>query len=155
MKRWLIYGGFLGVLAAAALLAVLPSGVLAQDGAGPAPSQAGITPEQAEAVALAANPGANVVEVGQEKENSILVYEVDLDNGLEVQVDAGSGAILATDQEDADTAAADTDSVQEEMESQADDTDGGGDDLDNVQQELESQADDAQEVPGIEDIPGQ
>jgi uncharacterized membrane protein YkoI len=93
-----------------------------------------ITPEQAKAAALEANPGATVVKVELGNENSALVYEVELDNGLEVKVDAGNGAILSTEQEDADEAAGD---------------------LDDVQEEVESQADDALEMPHAEDAPGQ
>jgi uncharacterized membrane protein YkoI len=93
-----------------------------------------ITPEQAKAAALEANPGATVVKVELGNENGALVYEVELDNGLEVKVDAGNGAILSTEQEDADEAAGD---------------------LDDVQEEVESQADDALEMPHAEDAPGQ
>jgi hypothetical protein len=156
MKKWLIAGGFLGVLAIVAVLGILATGVFAQGAA----SQAAITPEQAQAAALAANPGASVAGVDQDEENGALVYEVKLDNGLEVQVDASSGAILGADQEEADSGAGDADNVQEEIQ-QANDTDQGGNDLDNVQQEFESQADDAQEIlgaqetPGVEDAPGQ
>lgn len=92
-----------------------------------------ITPEQAKSVALEANPDATVVEVELGNENGALVYEVELDNDLEVKVDAGNGAILSTEQEDADEA----------------------DDLDDVQEEVESQADDALETPHAEDAPGQ
>jgi hypothetical protein len=154
MKKWLIGGGFLGVLAIAVLLGILATGVFAQGSAAPAPFQASITSDDAQAAALAANPGASVVGVDQDEENGALVYEVKLDNGLEVQVDASSGAILGTDQEEADSGAGDADNVQEEIQ-QGNDTDEGGNDLDNVQQEFESQADDAQEAPGVEDAPGQ
>jgi uncharacterized membrane protein YkoI len=93
-----------------------------------------ITPEQAKAAALEANPGATVVKMELGNENGALVYEVELDNGLEVKVDAGNGAILSTEQEDAD------------------EDDG---DLDDVQEEVESQVDDALETPHAEDAPGQ
>jgi hypothetical protein len=153
MKKSLIVGGFLGVLVLAALLGIVATGVFAQGAASPAPSQTAITPEQAQEAVLAANPGTSVVGVDQDTENGSLVYEVKLDNGLEVQVDAGSGAILGTDQEEADSAG-DVDNVQEEIQ-QGNDTDQEGNDLDNVQQKFESQADDAQEAPGVEDAPGQ
>jgi uncharacterized membrane protein YkoI len=93
-----------------------------------------ITPEQAKAAALEANPGATVVKVELGHENGALVYEVELDNGLEVKVDAGNGAILSTEQADADEATGD---------------------LDDVQEEFESQTDDALETPYAEDAPGQ
>ncbi len=96
-----------------------------------------IAPEQAKDAALAVNPGATAVKVEMDNENGALVYSVELDNGLDVKIDAGNSAILHTEQADADEVnAADTDNVQEEFESQ-------------------SQADDATETPGIEDAPGQ
>jgi len=58
---------------------------------------ASITPEQAQDAALAANPGATVVKVELDNENGALVYSVELDNGLDVKVDAGNGAVLYVD----------------------------------------------------------
>ena len=92
-----------------------------------------VTLEQAKAAALEANPGATVVKMELGNENGALVYEVELDNGLDVKVDAGNGTILHTEQEDTDEA----------------------DDLDDVQEEVESQADDALETPHAENAPGQ
>ena len=98
-----------------------------------------ITPEDAKAKALLANPGAAAVQVELDNENGALVYSVELDNGLDVKVDAVTGTILYTEQADADEAGAvDTDNVQEEL-----------------QEEFGSQADDATEATGIEDGPGQ
>ena len=59
--------------------------------------QATITSEQAQAAALAANPGTTVVKVELDNENGALVYSVELSNNFEVKVDAGNGAILHTD----------------------------------------------------------
>lgn len=158
MKKSLIAGGFLGVLALAALVGILATGVFAQGAASPASSRAAITPEQAQEAVLAANPGTGVVGVDQDTENGSLVYEVTLDNGLEVQVDVGSGAILGTDQEEADKGAEDANSAQESVESPADEADDGANDLDNVQdgaqEEFENQADDAQEILGAQEAPG-
>ena len=194
MRKWLIGGGILGVLAVALLVGSLAMTAFAQDqtpkaqteeqaDTGPdeqSPSYdssirvddaqyeglseadeaaalaslSTITPEQAKAAALEANPGATVVEVELDNENGALVYEVELDNDLEVKVDAGNGAILSTEQEDADEAD-DLDNVQEEVESQVEDADEESGDVDDVQDELESQADDALETPHAEDAPGQ
>lgn len=41
---------------------------------------------------MAANPGATVVDVELENENGALVYEVELDNSLEVMVNASDSA---------------------------------------------------------------
>jgi uncharacterized membrane protein YkoI len=59
--------------------------------------QATISSDQAQAAALAANPGATVVKVELDNENGTLVYSVELSNGSDVKVDAGNGAILYMD----------------------------------------------------------
>lgn len=100
MKKWVIGGEVLGALAVLLLAGILVTGVLAQEPASPASFQGPLTPEQAEAVALEANPGATVVRVDQELEHGALVYEVQLDNGMEVEVDASDGAILEMEQDD-------------------------------------------------------
>lgn len=64
-------------------------------------SQARITAQQAEATALAANPGTTVVKSHLGDENGTIVYEVELSNGSDVKVDAQSGKITATDANDA------------------------------------------------------
>lgn len=148
MKKWLIGGGILGALVVALLAGgFVRGGVLAQSGTPPAPSQAAITPEEAKDAALAANPGTAVVQVDLDDEDGAPVYEVKLDSGLDVEVDANSGAILGTEQGDADG----PDGAQEELD-QASDTDNT---QNNVQEELENQADDAQEVSQAENAPGQ
>jgi uncharacterized membrane protein YkoI len=63
------------------------------------PDQANITADEAKAAAEAAYPGAKAVAVELENENGKIAYEVELDNGLEVIVDAGSGEILGTEQD--------------------------------------------------------
>ena len=59
--------------------------------------QTTITSDEAQAAALAASPGATVVKVELDNENGTLVYSVELNNGSEVKVDAGNGAILYTE----------------------------------------------------------
>ena len=56
-----------------------------------------ITPEQATAAALQAHPGTTALKVELDNENGALVYSVELDNGLDVKVDAGDGAVLYVD----------------------------------------------------------
>ncbi len=65
-------------------------------------TKATITSAQVEAAALAANPGATVVKTELDNENGALVYSVELNNGLEVKVDAGNGTILHTEQANVD-----------------------------------------------------
>jgi len=60
-------------------------------------AKATISAADAEAIALAANPGTNVVETELDNENGVLVYDVELDNGTEVKIDAGNGQILYTE----------------------------------------------------------
>jgi len=145
MRKWLISGGVVGALAVVLLVGSLVVGAFAQSPTPPAPRQATITPEEAEAAALAANPGATVIDVELENENGALVYEVELDNGLEVMVDASDGAILGTEQENADEAADDADDIQDEVESEAEDADDEAGDLDDVQEDFDSQVDDTLE----------
>lgn len=57
----------------------------------------GITPNQAQVAALAANPGASALSVQLEDENGQLVYAVEMNSGAVVKVDAGNGKILYTD----------------------------------------------------------
>ena len=56
-----------------------------------------VTPEQAKAAALEANPGTSVIKVELDNENGALVYSVELSNGADVKVDAGNAAVLYTD----------------------------------------------------------
>ena len=62
-----------------------------------------VTAAEAEADAIAANPGATVVKTELDNENGMLVYSVELSNGNDVKVDAGNGQILHTDTGDLDT----------------------------------------------------
>jgi uncharacterized membrane protein YkoI len=61
------------------------------------PAQAGITADEAKAAAEAAYSGAKAVAVELERENGQVIYEVELDNGLEVILDAANGDILGTE----------------------------------------------------------
>jgi uncharacterized membrane protein YkoI len=73
------------------------------DEAGTLPGQTSITADQAQVIAEAANPGAKTlaVELDQVNENGgAVIYEVELDNGLNVKVDAANGNILNTEQRD-------------------------------------------------------
>jgi uncharacterized membrane protein YkoI len=55
-----------------------------------------ITAEQAQAAALAAHSGT-VIKTELDDENGQLIYSIELDSGLDVKVDAMTGAILSTD----------------------------------------------------------
>ena len=62
-------------------------------------SQAGITQEEAEAIALAQYPGAKIIASELENENGTLLYSFDLDNGQEVELDANTGTVLPAEAE--------------------------------------------------------
>jgi len=113
-------------------------GMTEADEAAALQGKTGITAEEAKAAALAANPGAKVSKVELDNENGVLVYSVQLDNGLDVKVDAGNRAVLHTEQA-------------------GNDTEGGQADNDGVQEQVESQGqpDDATEAPSAEDALGQ
>jgi len=111
-------------------------GVSEADEAAALQGMATVSADQAKAAAEAANPGTKAIKVELDNENGVLVYSVELDNGLDVKVDAGNGAILHT-------------------EPAGGDQEGGLSDQDNIQEEHESQADDAMETPGVEDGAGQ
>ena len=72
----------------------------------PAPTNlsalAKITADQAMAAARAAYPGSRVQRMDLENDNGCLVYGVSLSNGLEVKVDAGTGAVLHQEPEDSE-----------------------------------------------------
>jgi uncharacterized membrane protein YkoI len=132
-RKWLIGSGVVGVLAVALLLGGLVMGVFAQtspvssaiDQASTLFSDPTITADEAKAAVLEAYPGTTATEVELEKEHGVLVYEVELNNGLEILVDADTGAVLGPEQEGADGAADDADGA-------ADDADGATDDADNL-----------------------
>jgi uncharacterized membrane protein YkoI len=65
-------------------------------------NKATISAEQARAAALAANPGATVVEVKLDDENGTIIYSVELNTGADVKVDAQSGTIIGTDRPGSD-----------------------------------------------------
>jgi len=107
----------IGTLALLALLGMMLSGVpiFAEQNPGypcsikvpkPEPADlaalAKITAEQAMAAAQAAYPGSKVLKVELENENGCLVFCVNLSNGLEVKVDAGTAAVLRREQGDSE-----------------------------------------------------
>lgn len=61
------------------------------------PGEAGITREQAEMIARDQYSGSNALETELERECGILLYEVELDNAAEVEVDANAGTVLLTE----------------------------------------------------------
>ncbi len=72
-------------------------GVSEADEAAALQSKATISAADAEQTALAANPGTTVVKTELDNENGVLVYSVELGNGMDVKVDAGNGKVLHTE----------------------------------------------------------
>jgi len=82
-------------------------------------SKATISAADAEQAALAANSGTTIVKTELDNENGVLVYSVELSNGMDVKVDAGTGTVLHTEQagDDAgEVGSAENESGQESVE---------------------------------------
>ena len=62
------------------------------------PSTTAVSADEAQAIAEAAHPGAATLFVEFDREWGKDIWEVELDNGLDVQVDASTGNILGTEQ---------------------------------------------------------
>lgn len=82
--------------------------------------QDGITLEEAIAIALAQHPGTKVLATELENESGIQLYEVELDNRAEVEVDANAGTILPAEPEN--SAADDRDDVGDDDDDARDST---------------------------------
>ncbi len=79
-------------------------------------SQAGITAEQAQSAAEAANPGTRAIKTELDNENGYLVYSVELDSGSDAKVDAGTGAVLQVETAGSENKqVSDSDTVEEEV----------------------------------------
>lgn len=61
-----------------------------------------VTEDQAHQIALAANPGTTVIETDLEQHGTTAAYEIGLSNGVELRVDATTGAVTDSHQEKAD-----------------------------------------------------
>jgi len=116
MKKRIGFFG-MGALALLAMLSLALSGTYALAGQSPSypcsikvpkpepanlSALAKITAEQAMAAAQTAYPGSKVQKVALENENGCLVFSVNLSNGLEVKVDAGTAAVLQHEQGDSE-----------------------------------------------------
>ena len=116
-RRRLLGAGAAGL--ALAGVAASPLGSLAQDATPPAgagdDTEGNATPIvgtpvlrpaidmiRAQEIALEGNAGAAVAKVELDGDDGVLEYAVTLDNGLEVSIDATSGTVIKTEQEDDD-----------------------------------------------------
>jgi uncharacterized membrane protein YkoI len=64
------------------------------------PASTGITADEAKKIAEQANAGTSTLAVEFDREGGHDIWEVELDNNLDVKVDAHSGEILLTEQRD-------------------------------------------------------
>ena len=65
-----------------------------------APAQTGITADEAQAIVEKAYPGVTTIAVEFDREGGKDMWEVELDNDLDVKVDAASGEILFSEKRD-------------------------------------------------------
>jgi uncharacterized membrane protein YkoI len=113
-KRWLVGAGA-GSLLLVGGLAAGPIASLAQGD-----PTADLSKDEAAQIAIAAYPGTTANGVDLEEEDGRAVYEVNLSNGYEVEVDGNSGKILETEASDDGHEGDDAD------ENDADDNDSNG-----------------------------
>lgn len=65
-----------------------------------ASANTGISADQAQTIAETANPGTSTLNVEFDREGGKDLWEVELDNGLDIKVDANTGEIILTEQRD-------------------------------------------------------
>lgn len=95
-KRWLIGAGA-GSLLLVGGIAAGPVASLAQGD-----PTADLSKDEAAQIAIAAYPGTTATSVDLEEEDGNAIYDVNLSNGYEVEVDGNSGKILETEASDDD-----------------------------------------------------
>lgn len=96
------------------------------------PADVTLSEDQAKQAALDSVAGSIFVAIELEDENGTIVYGVEVQSGtskLDVKVDANTGAILASDQ--------DNESKTGSLESDSSETDNSATDTDNVQEEVQ------------------
>jgi uncharacterized membrane protein YkoI len=97
---------------------LLMAGVIATDSLASA-AQQDATPgqigeDEAVTIARAAYPGTTAQAVESEREGGLLLYEVELSNGVEVEIDAATGEIVDSEQGDDDEAGDDRNAQDDE-----------------------------------------
>jgi uncharacterized membrane protein YkoI len=63
---------------------------------GVAPATVSITADQARSIAETAHPGATALEIEFDHDDGFALFKIELSNGIDVTIDASTGAILAT-----------------------------------------------------------
>jgi uncharacterized membrane protein YkoI len=64
---------------------------------GVAPATASITADQARSIAETAHPGATALEIEFDHDDGFALFKVELNNGIDVTIDASTGAILGSE----------------------------------------------------------
>lgn len=98
--NWISKRTILALLVTGILLGGILIGVFMNKPRSASAQSGQLTPDEAKAVAEEASPGATATDVSLEREGSKDVYEVQLDNGMEVEIDAATGEILETEMSD-------------------------------------------------------
>ena len=99
-SNWIGKRTILALLLTGVLLGGVLIGVILYSPGAARAQQSQLTPDEAKAAAEAVSPGATATNVDLEREGGKEVYEVQLDNGMEVEIDAATGEILETELED-------------------------------------------------------
>ncbi|HEX5165553.1 MAG TPA: PepSY domain-containing protein, partial [Thermomicrobiales bacterium] len=119
-KHWMMGAGA-GALLLVGGLAAGPVAGLAQGD----PS-ADLSKDEAAQIAIAEYPGTTATSVDLEEEDGNAIYDVNLSNGYEVEVDGNSGQILETEASDDDH---EGDDSHEADDANDDDANGAGDEV--------------------------
>jgi hypothetical protein len=108
MRAWLIGVSSATVLLAGILATVPLAGANHQPRATPSGTpivgspllQPGIDLVEAQEIALEGQGGAHVAEIDLDAEHGLLTYRIELDNGVDVEIDATTGEILRTEHDE-------------------------------------------------------
>lgn len=107
-KKFLL-GLMVGLLIASTVMGgvVTATGAMQGDGANGEieniePGMLNITDTQAREAVMQAYPDATITEVELDAESGTIVYDVGIDDGSEIMVDAATGEVLGVEEDDAD-----------------------------------------------------
>jgi hypothetical protein len=97
---------------------------------------------RAQEIALEGQAGAAVTDVELSGENGVLVYSVDLDTGVGVEVDATSGEVISTEQQDGEQ---DEDNAEDDENGDRNDNGGNEEDEDEDDEQRDDDGENGEE----------